>query len=117
MRGSISALRRDARVDEAELAALLDRFQPRWRDVLVEKRFLPSIVASNALPTAAMGGLAGRPGAEVAGAKGLYLVGDWVGPTGMLADAVFASAGVAAGLATAQLSGANARPIARARAA
>lgn len=94
----------DARADEAELLALLDHLQPSFRDVLVEKRFLPSMIAHNALPTAAMGGLAGRPGAEVAGTSGLYLVGDWVGPQGMLADAVFASAGVAAGLAARQLS-------------
>jgi phytoene dehydrogenase-like protein len=99
----------DARADEAELVALLDRLQPGWREVLVEERFLPSMIASNALPTAAMGGLAGRPGVEVADVAGLYLAGDWVGPTGMLADAVFASAGVAVDRA--------ARRLARARAA
>jgi phytoene dehydrogenase-like protein len=93
----------DARADEAELLALLDLLQPGWRDVLVEKRFLPAMIAHNALPTAATGGLVGRPGADVAGTTGLYLVGDWVGPTGMLADAVFASAGVAASLATRHL--------------
>jgi phytoene dehydrogenase-like protein len=93
----------DARADEAELTALLDRLQPGWREVLVEKRFLKAMIASNALPTAAMRGLAGRPGVEVPGATGLYLAGDWVGPTGMLADAVFASAGVAADLAARRL--------------
>lgn len=71
--------------------------------MLVEKRFLPTMIAANALPTAAMGGLAGRPGVEVEGVSGLYLAGDWVGPTGMLADAVFASAGVAADLAARRL--------------
>jgi phytoene dehydrogenase-like protein len=91
----------DARADEAELAALLDRLQPGWREVLVEKRFLPSILATNALVTAAGGGLAGRPGHEVPGVAGLYLAGDWVGPTGMLADAALAGARVAAHLAAA----------------
>jgi phytoene dehydrogenase-like protein len=93
----------DARADEAELTALLSRLQPKWRDVLVEKRFLPSMIASNALPTAAQGGLAGRPGGEVPGLDGLYLAGDWVGPRGQLADAVFASAGDAATLAAKRL--------------
>jgi phytoene dehydrogenase-like protein len=93
----------DARADEAELTALLDRLQPGWREVLVEKRFLPSMIASNALLTASRGGLAGRPGPEVPDAAGLYLAGDWVGPTGMLADAVFASARAAAELAVQRL--------------
>ncbi len=93
----------DARADEAELTALLSRLQPRWRDVLVEKRFLPSMITANALPTAAQGGLAGRPGGEVPGLDGLYLAGDWVGPRGLLADAVFASAGAAATLAAKRL--------------
>ncbi|MEP7123072.1 MAG: FAD-dependent oxidoreductase [Byssovorax sp.] len=93
----------DARADEAELTALLDRLQPGWREVLVEKRFLPSMIASNALPTAAMGGLAGRPGVEVPGVSGLYLAGDWVGPKGLLADAVFASASACADLVSERL--------------
>ena len=107
----------DARADEAELTALLDHLQPGWRDVLVAQRFLPSLVAHNALPTAAMGGLAGRPGPEIEGTTGIYLVGDWVGPTGMLADAVFASAGGAAGLAARQLSVTNTNTITVPRAA
>ena len=91
----------DPRADEAAVTALLDRLQPGWRDVLVEKRFLPSMIASNALVTAAQGGLAGRPGPEVPGIAGLYLAGDWVGPTGMLADASLAGARAAVTLATA----------------
>ena len=93
----------DPRADEAELTALLDRLQPGWRGVLVEKRFLPSLIASNALATAARGGLAGRPAPEVPGIAGLYLAGDWVGPTGMLADAVLAGARAAVALATPRL--------------
>ena len=51
-----------------------------------------------ALPIATAGGLAGRPAVVVPGADGLLLAGDWVGPTGMLADAAVAS-GHDAGLA------------------
>src|SRR6185436_3998372 len=60
------------------------------------RRFLPSLVVSNALVTAEDGGLAGRPPVEVPGVRGLCLAGDWVGPEGMLADASLASAEAAA---------------------
>lgn len=82
----------DPRSDEQELEQLLDLVQPGWRDVLVEQRFLPRMVVSNALVTAAQGGVAGRPGPEVPGVPGLYVAGDWVGPEGMLSDASLASA-------------------------
>jgi phytoene dehydrogenase-like protein len=75
-----------------ELEDLTDRIQPGWRDEVVHQRFTPNLVASNALVTAAGGGLAGRPGVEVAEVPGLFLAGDWVGPEGMLADASLASA-------------------------
>jgi phytoene dehydrogenase-like protein len=88
----------DRKGDEARLEALLDRMQPGWRDVVVERRFLPSLIASNALVTAAGGGLAGRPGPEVPSIAGLYVAGDWVGAEGLLADASLASAKRAAEL-------------------
>jgi hypothetical protein len=47
--------------DEAELEAWLDRLQPGWRTVLVERRWLPAMVASNALVDARSGGLLARP--------------------------------------------------------
>ena len=75
-----------------ELEELLDQVQPGWRDEVVERRFLPSITVVHALPTAAGGGLAGRPGPTVPGIDGLYVAGDWVGPEGWLADAALASA-------------------------
>jgi phytoene dehydrogenase-like protein len=77
---------------EAELEALMDLVHPGFRDVLLERRFLPSLVVSNTLVTAADGGLAGRPAAAVAGVRGLALAGDWVGAEGLLADASLASA-------------------------
>jgi phytoene dehydrogenase-like protein len=79
--------------DQAELEAWLDELQPGWRKELVERRWLPAMVASNALVTAAGGGLAGRPGPLVPDAPGVVVVGDWVGNEGMLLDASMASAG------------------------
>jgi phytoene dehydrogenase-like protein len=93
----------DPRADERELEALADLVQPGWRDAVVERRFLPSMVVSHALVTAAMGGAAGRPGPEVAGMPGVWLAGDWVGPDGLLADASLASARRAAELAARRL--------------
>jgi len=86
----------DSAADERELEGLLDLVQPGWRDVLIERRFLPKMVVYNAVPTAARGGLAGRPGPQVADIDGLYVAGDWVGSRGLLADASLASARTAA---------------------
>ena len=77
---------------ERQLERVLDQLQPGWREVVIERRFLPHMVAASALATAADGGLAGRPGPQVPEAPGLYLAGDWVGPEGWLADASLASA-------------------------
>jgi len=81
---------------EAELDALLERMQPGYREVLVERRFLPSMIVAHDVPEAARGGLPGRPGPRVPGAPGIFVAGDWVGPEGMLADASLASARAAA---------------------
>jgi phytoene dehydrogenase-like protein len=86
----------DAPADAAELEAWLDRLQPGWRRVLVERQWLPTMVASNALTAASGGGTAGRPGPRVPDAPGLFVVGDWVGSTGMLLDASVGSAEQAA---------------------
>ncbi|WP_437966643.1 FAD-dependent oxidoreductase [Sorangium sp. So ce260] len=77
---------------ERELEDLLERAQPGYRDFLVERRFLPSLVVSNAVVAAEGGGYAGRPGVRVPEVDGLFLAGDWVGPAGMLADASLGSA-------------------------
>jgi hypothetical protein len=68
------------------------RLQPGWRAHVVERRFLPKLVVTNALPTAARGGFAGRARANVADVPGLYVAGDWVGASGCLADASLGSA-------------------------
>jgi phytoene dehydrogenase-like protein len=89
----------DPKSDEHELETLLDLVQPGWREVLVERRFLPRMVVSHALVTAVAGGLPGRPGPAIPGLRHVYVVGDWVGPEGLLADASLASAKRAAHLA------------------
>lgn len=86
----------DAENDRRELEALLDLIQPRWRDVLVDSQFLPHMRVINDLADVARGGVAGRPGPEVPDVAGLYVVGDWVGPRGMLVDASLSSARAAA---------------------
>lgn len=74
---------------EAELEGLLDRVQPGWRAHVVERRYLPRITVAHALPRP------DRPRPEASGMDGVFLAGDWVGPSGMLADAALASAKVA----------------------
>jgi phytoene dehydrogenase-like protein len=82
--------------DEKELEELLDLLQPGWRNVVVKKRPLPNMVVSNALVTAANGGLPGRAGPKIE--DNLYIVGDWVGSEGLLSSTSFASAKRAAQL-------------------
>jgi phytoene dehydrogenase-like protein len=82
----------EAKEVERELEGVLDMVQPGWREVVVERRFLPAMTVVNALPAAAAGGTSGRPGVEVREVRNLYVTGDWVGPEGLLADASFASA-------------------------
>jgi phytoene dehydrogenase-like protein len=74
-------------VSEAELESWLDELQPGWRDVLVHKRYLPSMTVSNALVTPGMQ----RPDVRTP-IRGLYLAGDWVGGEGILSDAALSSA-------------------------
>jgi phytoene dehydrogenase-like protein len=78
------------REDQPELEEFLDLLQPGWRQVLVKKRPLPNMVVSNALVTAAEGGLGGRPDTKIA--DKLYIVGDWVGKEGIVSNASVASA-------------------------
>jgi phytoene dehydrogenase-like protein len=84
------------REDQQELEEFLDLLQPGWREVLVKRRPLPNMVVSNALVTAAAGGLTGRPDVKIA--DNLYIVGDWVGKEGLFSTPSFASAKRAAQL-------------------
>lgn len=65
-------------------------------DDIVEERFLASMTVTGALPAASLGGRTGRAPVADEARPGLLLVGDWVGPTGLLLDAVAASAAEAA---------------------
>jgi phytoene dehydrogenase-like protein len=82
--------------DKAELEELLDMAQPGWRKMVLRQRFLPNMIASNTVININDGILESRPDVVVPGVDNLYIVGDWVGQEGMLADASFASAKAAA---------------------
>lgn len=77
-----------------EVEALVDLLRPGWRDRVVERRALPRMVATHAVPLASTGGLPGRQPVQVA--PGLVVAGDWVGDEGLLADAALGSARAAA---------------------
>jgi phytoene dehydrogenase-like protein len=87
-----SSMQPDPKADREELEKLMDLVQPGWRKVVVKERFLPNMIVSNALVDASQGGIYGRPDVKVPGTENLYIVGDWVGPEGMLADASLSSA-------------------------
>jgi phytoene dehydrogenase-like protein len=86
----------DPKRERASLEALMDEVQPGWRDVVVEQRFLPRMLAMGALPLASQGGLASRPANRAEELDNVYFAGDWVGPEGFLVDAALASARTAA---------------------
>jgi len=71
---------------------------------VVDERYLHRMTTVSAIATAASGGLHGRPRVTVPDRDGVYVVGDWVGSTGHLADAVLASARDAAHAAIVQVS-------------
>ncbi len=71
-------------------------------DMVVQERFLARMVVTGSLPAAATGGLAGRPPVSVAEHDGVLVAGDWVGPEGLLLDAVASSAVAAGHLAAAR---------------
>jgi phytoene dehydrogenase-like protein len=87
---------RSPQEDERELENHLDLVQPGWREVVAHRQFLPGMTVMNAMATARRDGTRGRPGPQVPDIPGLYVVGDWVGPEGLLADASLASAKQAA---------------------
>ncbi len=82
----------EPQVVRRELEGVFDLVQPGWRDVLVRRRELPMMCVTPAIVRADQNGTANRPGPAVPGIRGLYVVGDWVGQRGMLADASLASA-------------------------
>ena len=79
--------------DRAQLWALARRCGIGERDVAVQ-RFLHEMTVCHALPRPGSG-LSGRPAIDATGTAGVFLAGDWVGATGLLADASLASGEVA----------------------
>ncbi|MBO1515253.1 phytoene desaturase family protein [Metabacillus bambusae] len=81
--------------DRDELEQLMSRMQPGWEKLVVYKRYLPRLIASNSLVYANKNGVYGRPD-PVSPIPGFFIAGDWVGSVGMLVDCTFASAKQAA---------------------
>lgn len=77
--------------DRSELESVLDLARPGWRNVAEHVSFSRQLVPMTHIPSAAEGGLAGRPDIATA-APGVFVAGDWVGPKGLLADAALVSA-------------------------
>ena len=78
-----AGLDRDELHQFATLAGITD-------DQIAVQRFLAVHVVTHVLPSPEAG-LAGRPAVAVPGSPGVYLAGDWVGPSGWLSDAAVAS--------------------------
>jgi len=74
-----------------------------YDDDIVLTRQLHRMTTVTALATASHGGFAGRPSVEATGHDNVFIAGDWVGPTGHLADASVASGKAAAHAALASL--------------
>jgi phytoene dehydrogenase-like protein len=77
-------------------------------DVLHE-RFFHRLVVSHGAPTAAGGGLPGRPRVDALGLGNVLVAGDWVGDVGWIGDAAAASGAAAARAAIARQDGHRAR--------
>lgn len=90
--------RRDHR---PELEHVLDVAQPGWRDHVIDVRYVPRSLVSGDHARPATMGSRGRVAAGAPGVRGLAIAGDWVGPSGMLADAAMRSGQDAAAVVTA----------------
>jgi phytoene dehydrogenase-like protein len=99
---------REAAQDRAQLADFA-RLAGIADEQIVEQRFLAAMVVTHQLPSPE-GGLAGRPTVAMPGAAGMFLAGDWVGPTGWLADAAISSGSHAGRLAAATSAGERSYP-------
>jgi hypothetical protein len=71
---------------------------------VLDDRYLHRMTVVSSIATARSGGFAGRSSVRVPDRPGVFVVGDWVGDRGHLADAVIASARSAARAALAHLS-------------
>jgi phytoene dehydrogenase-like protein len=92
MKLDASSSKSDRKSDEQELEALLDLMQPGWRNQVVARRFLPKITVAHAIPCVSQSGGIARLGPRIPEIENLYVVGDWLGGDGFLADAALSSA-------------------------
>jgi len=97
--GSVVAVHRDGARSADEDRPLLEG----WLSLVgvdpeqvVRSRFLARLNVVGAIPRARNGGLPGRPSIDATAMPNVFLAGDWVGPSGFLADASFASGYAAA---------------------
>lgn len=79
----------DAEQDKRELERVLDLTQPRWRDHIVAKQFLPKMTVVYDFPHMKR---ITNPGPSVPEIRGLYVAGDWASHGELLVDASVASA-------------------------
>jgi phytoene dehydrogenase-like protein len=84
-------------IDVGGLEALADELQPGWRDDEAVRQVGQRRVVAFDRPQPGSG-LRGRPGPIVEDLPGVFVAGDWVGPTDLLGTAAITS-GKAAGLA------------------
>ena len=82
----------------SQLEALLDQRAEGWRSQVVHARYLPNITVTHDACLAATGGRRGRIAVDALDSPGMLLAGDWVGPSGMLAQASISSGARAAEL-------------------
>lgn len=80
----------------ASLELALDAAQPNWRDHVVDARYAPRSMVAGDHARVATRGVVERPTFDLSGVGGLAIVGDWIGPHGMLADASILSGAAAA---------------------
>ncbi len=77
-----------------ELRHIADTLHPGWRDRVVHEQRITGAVVAYDFPRHAIGG---RRASHILGdTPGVFMAGDWVGDTGLLADAAAASARAAA---------------------
>ncbi len=102
---SVSAMQYLEPDDEPDPDALAAWMETSGIDdaTVVERRRLHRMTAATAIPTADQGGLGGRPTVDDTGHDNVFVAGDWVGPTGHLADAAVASGRAAADAAVRHL--------------
>lgn len=83
----------------SRLEGLLDQLATGWRSQVVHARYLPNITVTHDACLTATGGRRGRIAVDALGLPGMLLAGDWVGPSGILAQASIVSGAHAAEIA------------------